>query len=446
MGNDLTVAEVAKRLKLPGRHRVSKNLYLQVKASGSASWLFRYMLNGNPDPDRSSRSKGDHGHWMGLGSYDAFGLAEARQRALEARQHLADKHDPLDNRRERITADKIEAAKSLTFGECARQYVAAHAPSWKNGKHAAQWRATFGLWTDDAGTNTRRKRTVKSATATATAIINELPIGKIDTALAIKVLEPIWSRTPETASRVRQRCEQVVAWASAQKFREDTNPFAWRGHLDKLLPKPSRVKRVRHHPALPYAETPKFMVELRANNFVSARALEFMLLTATRTGEVVGATWDEIDVAEKVWTVPPERMKSGNEHKVPLSERPLEILSRLPREDGNPHVFIGGRKGRSLSNMAMLELMKGMRPGYVPHGFRATFRTWTAERTNYPHIVCELALGHTQSDALMRAYQRGDLFQKRRRLMLDWAKFCASPAAKEAGSNVTPMRRREKVS
>ena len=384
---------------------------------------------------------------MGLGKYWRWSLAEARKRAAPYEHLLDDDVDPLRVKREKAAAVKLADAKSMTFKECADRYVTAQQSSWKNAKHAAQWRATFGLSDFTAGSG-RMKRKPRSPGPAATAVINDLPVAAIDTAMALEVLEPIWSRTPETASRIRQRCEQVIAWATATKRRTGENPFAWRGHLDKLLAKPSKLKRLKgtgHHPALPFDELPQFMAALRGNKFVSARALEFTILTAARTGEVIGATWDEIDFSKKTWTVPPGRMKAGNEHKVPLSDRALEILRGLPREDGNPHVFIGGKKGKPLSNMAMLQLIKGMRPGYVPHGFRATFRTWCEELTSYPHIVAELSLGHTQSDALMRAYQRGDLFDKRRRLIVDWAKFCASPAAKE-GSNVTPMRRRERAS
>jgi integrase len=329
-------------------------------------------------------------------------------------------------KKQNITAHKIEAAKSLTFGECARKYVAAHEASWKNGKHAAQWRTTFEG---------------SSRAKAATAAINNLPVSEIDTALALKVLEPIWKNTPETASRVRQRCEQVIAWAAARDYREKgSNPFGWRGHLDKLLPKPSKVKRVKHHPALPYTEMPAFMAEVRGSKSISAHALEFLILTACRTSEVICAIWDEIHFAEKTWTIPADRMKAGKEHKVPLPPRAVEILQALPREDGNPHVFIGGRKGAPLSNMAMLEFVKAMRPGYVPHGFRSTFRDWAAECTNYPNHVVEKALAHTVADKVEAAYRRGDLFEKRRRLMTDWSRYCVLPPAKAGG--VTPFRRR----
>ena len=224
---------------------------------------------------------------------------------------------------------------------------------------------------------------------------------------------------------MRQRIENVLDWATARKFRSGDNPARWRGHLDKLLPKTSKVHRVRSHPALPFAETPEFMIELRSRDSISARALEFTILTACRTGEVIKATWDEINFAERVWSIPAERMKAGKSHKVPLSDRAVEILKALPRVKGNPHVFVGAREGAPLSNMAMLELMKHLRSSYVPHGFRSTFRDWAAEQTNYPNHVVEKALAHTVADKVEAAYRRGDLFEHRRRLMIKWAEYCS---------------------
>jgi integrase len=429
---DLTQHDVNKLWKAghPGRYRVSKNLYLQVKGLRSASWLFRYMLDSQVSVSSAGKRKRTGAHWMGLGSYPDVGLAEARQDVVEHRKPLKkDKVDPLAAKKAKLTAAKLAAAKTITFGECAREYVTEHSVSWKNGKHAAQWRATF----EGSG---------RSVAATAT--INDLPVCQITTALVLKCLKPIWTETPETASRVRQRIETVLDFARAHEYRDGENPARWKGHLDHILPQPSKVKKVRHHPSLPYDELPAFMSELRANKFISARALEFMILTAARTGEIIGGTWDEVDFTKDTWTIPAERMKAGKEHKVPLPERVLALFDELPREDGNPYLFIGGKTGQPLSNMAMLELMKGMRPGYVPHGFRSTFRTWVAERTNYPNIVCELALGHTQSEKLMQAYQRGDLFEKRRRLMLEWEKFCSSPAP--TSGTVVSLRAGEQVS
>jgi integrase len=397
MRRDLTAAEVAKQRKIPGSaRRVSKNLYLQVKDSGSASWLFRYML------DRET-------HWMGLGSYDNFSLAEARQRARSNRQLLDDDLDPLQHKRQQRTADQVKAAKALTFGAAAEQYLAAQSQGW-NPKHKWQWETTF------RGT---------ARTPAATAAINDLPIDSITTALMLKVLEPLWARTPETASRIRGRIESVLGWATARGYRDGENVARWKGHLDKLLPAPSKLRRVEHHPALPYAEAPAFMAELRGIPFTSARALEFTILAVARTNEVIGATWGEFDLGAKVWAIPGARMKAGKAHTVPLSERVIEILKALPREPGNDHVFIGGKAGAGLSNMAMLKLLKGMRPGLTVHGFRSTFRDWCAERTNYANHIVEMALAHTVGDKVEAAYRRGDLLAKRAKLMDAWASYCA---------------------
>jgi integrase len=407
MPRDKTAMEVAALRRKPGVHRVAGGLYLLVRPSESgglrASWVFRFEKTG-ADGKRK-------GHHLGLGSAGDFSLAEAREKARKQRQLLAEGVDPLQAKKDKRAAAKLAAAKALSFGQAAAQLIATHHLSWKSKKHAAQWTSTF---------------MGSSRAKAATECINGLPINSIDTGLALKVLEPIWKRTPETGSRVRQRCEAVINWASARGFREgQPNPFQWRGHLDHLLAAPKKVRAVKHHPALPFVEIGKFTSELRANGSVSALALQFTILTACRTNEAIGAVWSEIDLQERTWTIPAERMKAGRSHKVPLSDAALKVLEALPREDHNDHLFLGARKGRPLSNMAMLELMRGMRPPYVPHGLRATFRTWCAERTHYPHIVCELALGHTQSDKLMQAYQRGDLFEKRRALMTAWSVFCA---------------------
>jgi integrase len=418
---DLTAVEVnALRRKL-GAHRVSANLYLLVRPSESggglrASWVFRF------ERGVGGKRKGTH---MGLGPAAVFTLAEARDLARKQRQLLAEGIDPLEAKKARKTAAKLEAAKALTFGAAAKQLVDTHRLGWKNAKHAAQWRAVFEG---------------SSRQGAATAVINDLPVGSIDTTLALKVLEPIWTKTPETASRVRQRCEAVINWASARGYREGPNPFQWKGHLDHLLPQPKKVRSVRHHPALPYGEIGALISELRANGSVSAKALELCILTATRTSEVINATWGEVDLHERTWTIPGSRMKSGKEHRVPLCDAAIEVLEALPREDGTPFLFLGARKGRPLSNMAMLELLKGMRPGLTVHGFRSTFRVWTAERTAFPHFVCEAALAHTIPDAVERAYQRSDLISKRTQLMAAWGRYCASPPA-AAAENVVSMQK-----
>jgi integrase len=402
---DLTAVEVNALRRKPGAYRVAANLYLLVRPSESggglrASWVFRYEVQ------EGGVRKGKH---MGLGSASVFSLAEAKERARKQRQLLAEGIDPLQAKQDKKAAAKLEAAKALTFGAAAKQLVDTHRLSWRNAKHAAQWRAVFEG---------------SSRASAATAVINDLPVGSIDTGLALKVLEPIWTKTPETASRVRQRCEAVINWASARGFREGPNPFQWKGHLDNLLPQPKKVRAVKHHPSLPYTEVGALMAELRGNNSVSSLALQFTILCATRTSETINAVWREVDLRERTWTIPGSRMKSGKEHKVPLSDAAIEVLEALPREDGSEHLFLGARKGRPLSNMAMLELLKGMRPGLTVHGFRSTFRVWTAERTAFPHFVCEAALAHTIPDAVERAYQRSGLISRRTQLMREWAKYC----------------------
>jgi integrase len=276
---------------------------------------------------------------------------------------------------------------------------------WKNAKHRAQWKSTLATY--------------------AYPVFGGLSVSTVDTALVLKTIEPIWGTKPETASRLRGRIEAVLDWARARGFRHGENPARWRGHLDKLLPARRKIARVKHHAALPFAEIPAFMNELRARVGVSARALEFAILTTTRTSETRNARWSEIDTASKIWTIPAERMKAGREHRVPLNERAVAILRAMPREsDGDGFVFIGARSDRPISNMAMLELMRGLRPGYVPHGFRSTFRDWAAETTNYQNHIVEMALAHVVGDKVEAAYRRGDLFEKRRRLMSDWARYC----------------------
>jgi integrase len=402
---DKTAVEVAALKRKPGTHRVAPNLYLSVRpAKGGglrSSWVFRYEVS------EGGKRKGKN---PGLGSTSVFTLAEARERARKHRQLLAEGIDPLQAKRDKATAAKLEAAKALTFGAAAKQLVDTHRLSWRNAKHRQQWATVFFG---------------SSRQPPATALINDLGVQLIDTTLAMKVLEPIWQRTPETASRCRQRCEKVIDWATARGHRTGDNPFRWSGHLQELLPAKAKIRKVRHHPSLPYTELPAFMQTLRANGSLSAKALELCILTATRTSEVINATWNEVDVAAKLWSVPGDRMKSGKEHRVPLSDRVVEILEALPREDGTPFLFLGARKGRPLSDAAMREMLKALRPGLTVHGFRSTFRVWCAERTAFPHFICEAALAHVVHDAVEKAYLRSDVIEKRRALMTAWSVFCA---------------------
>jgi integrase len=389
-------ASAVTRLAKRGRYADGGGLVLQVAEGGTRSWLFRW--------ERDGRER-----QMGLGAVHTLSLGEAREFARECRKAVLAGRDPIEERRGERIQRKIERARSATFRECAEQYLATHEATWKNEKHREQWRSTLATY--------------------VLPTVGDLPLPAIDTVLVLKCLEPIWSSKPETASRVRGRIETVLNWATARGLRQGDNPARWRGHLDKLLPPRSRVRAIQHHAALPYAEIPAFMGELRARKSISARALELTILTAARTGEVIGARWLEFDLAARVWTVPAERMKAKREHRIPLTDRAIAVLAALPHERDNAFVFLGVSAGKPLSNMAMLELMRGIRPGYVPHGFRSTFRDWAAERTDFQNHIVEAALAHVISDKVEAAYRRGDLFDKRRRLMDAWAAFCAKPAS-----------------
>ena len=409
--NKLTPLEVS-NLNEPGRYADGGGLYLQVtrwKKDGAEwstkAWLFRYMKDGRA-------------RQMGLGGVETFSLKEARARARAQRQLLADGIDPLGARRQAKDAARLEAAHAISFKDAAARYIAAHRAGWKNEKHGEQWGNTL--------------------TAYAYPHIGSLPVAAIDTALVMRVLEPIWTTKSETASRVRGRVERVLDWARVQGMRQGENPARWKGHLDKLLPAKTKVAKVRHQPAMPWREVPAFMAELRGNESISARALELIVLTATRTGETIGARWDEIDLGEKVWTIPGARTKSGREHRVPLSDRALEILKALPRVRGG-FVFPGARAKQPLSNMAALELLRGMRPGLTVHGFRASFPDWCAEATNFPREIAEAALGHVLGNKVEAAYQRGDLLEKRRTLMNAWTGYCSGDPR---GNGITPQSRR----
>ena len=342
----LTVKEVA-AITRPGSHRVSRNLYVQVTESGTKSWLFRYMRNGSS-------------HGMGLGSLELVTLAEARDKALLCRKLLLNGIDPLEERRTKRTQALLTAASQITFRDCATRYIAAHALGWRNGKHRQQWRNTLETY--------------------AHPVIGDLPVANIDTTLVLRIIEPIWTTKTETASRLRGRIESILDWATARNYRTGENPARWRGHLDKLLPARAKVAPVNHHEALPYAEIPAFMTKLRQQAGTAARCLEFVILTAVRTGEAIGAKWSEIDLAARTWTVPAERMKAGKPHVVPLSNRVVEILEALPRS--GDLVFEGARVGKPISDMAMTMLLRRMgRADIKVHGFRSTFRDWAAEQT-----------------------------------------------------------------
>jgi integrase len=361
---------------------------------------------------------------MGLGPLNAISLAEARKRTAECRRMRHDGIDPIEARGAQRDQKRLEGARSMTFDVCAEAYIEAHKASWKNGKHAEQWHGSLRNY--------------------ASPVFGSSPVQAIDLALVMKALEPVWQTKSETASRLRGRIEAVLDWARVHGYRKGENPARWRGHLDKLLPARAKIQKVVHHPALPYSEIADFMVSLRSQEGIAARALEFLILTAARTGEIIGARWDEVDLKEKIWTVPGLRMKAGREHRVPLSGPALATVKNMNEIRESDFVFPGGRKGKPLSNMAMLALLKRIgRNDLTTHGFRSTFRDWAAERTNFPREVVEMALAHTIENKVEAAYRRGDLFQKRRQLMEAWARFSEIRAS--VGKVVSISGREEKT-
>ena len=412
----LTALKVEKAKK-PGMYADGGGLYLRVTAEGTRNWVLRYMIDRRP-------------RWMGLGPFPLYGLQEARAKALDARRKRHEGIDPIEARRAERARRRLADAKATTFKECAESYISAHRAGWRNAKHAAQWETTL---------------------ATHAAAICDLPVQAIDTALVLKVLEPIWATKPETASRVRGRIESILDWARVRGYREGENPARWKGHLDKLLPARGKVRAVRHHPAAHYGNIPALMEALRNRHGISARALEFTILTAARTEAVIGAIWDEVDMDEAVWTVPPSRtgtkISGDKPRRVPLSEPAMAILRALPRVNGNPHIFAGDTRRGSLSNMAMAEQLKefalpSTTPGRMAtvHGMRSTFKDWTSECTRYENHVSEAALWHVVSDKVEAAYRRGDVFEKRRRLMQQWATFCTAEPVRASRGNVAPIR------
>jgi integrase len=370
----------------PGMHYDGGGLYLQVSGTGGCSWIYRY---------RAGKKLRD----MGLGSADTVSLKAARKAAAKWRALRTEGIDPIVKR----AADKAqEAAEGITFREAAVRYVAVYSPSWRNEKHKAQWHSTLETFVHP--------------------IIGNTPVGRIDTDAVLSILQPQWLTKAETMGRVRGRIEAVLDFAKAKGWRQNENVARWAGHLKNLLPTRSRKKRIQHHPSMPYAQGPGFLKKLRGREGTTARCLEFTILTASRTSETTAATWSEFDLDAKIWTVPANRIKGEREHKVPLSDRAIEILRGMQGEH-RKWVF-PGNKGLHLSNNSMLVLLDRMGHGDVTvHGFRSSFRNWSGEQTNYPREICELALAHVNSDETEAAYLRTDFFEKRRKLMGDWASY-----------------------
>jgi integrase len=399
----LSALQVTKLTK-PGLYGDGGGLTLQITTTGAKSWLLRYMVAGKP-------------FGMGLGPTHTVSLAEARQKALDARKLLIDGINPLAAKKQSKIAAALADAKMMSFDQCAEAYILAHKAGWKNAKHGDQWTNTLNTY--------------------ASPVFGHLPVAEIDTGLVVKCLAPIWESKTETASRVRGRIESVLGWATTSGYRTGENPARWKGHLENLLATISKSSRTKNHPSLPWQRIGAFMSALRVREGVSARAVEFAILTACRSGEVRGARWPEFDLAGKLWTIPAERMKAKREHQVPLSDAALALLESMPK-DGDEDVVFAGTKGQPLSDMSLTAVIRRMNGDDKPvwadangdsitvHGFRSSFRMWAAETTNYPREVAEHALAHQLPDAVERAYQRGSQFAKRAALMAEWAVYCAT--------------------
>lgn len=414
----LTVLKV-KAIDKPGWHGDGGGLWFQLTPTGSRSWVFRYSFHGKQKV-------------LGLGATHTINLSEAREKARKLRQALLEGIDPGEARMAAKKATALAAAKRITFDEVVAAYLDSKRHEWSNPKHAAQWESTLATY--------------------ASPFIGKLDVRDVDTDMVLKCLKPIWTTKTETASRVRQRIESVLAYATTAGHRSGDNPARWKGHLANLLPKPGRVAEVTHHPALPWHRMPAFMNALGQMDGNGARALEFAILTACRSGEVRGATWAEIDLDAKVWTIPAERMKAKREHTVPLSDAAQAVLKKTVRFAGDDIVFPGSRKGSQLSDASLAACIKRLNEksdprwtdengaDIVPHGFRAAFRMWAAEASNFPREVAEHALAHQLPDRVEAAYQRGSQFAKRVRLMEHWAAWCCTSPA---GANVVNLKRRE---
>lgn len=387
------------RIDQAGRYSDGGGLYLAVTRTNKGfarSWVFRFTA-----PSGRIRE-------MGIGSVNDVPLQEARKAAAEARLKLTKQQDPLDERRNRLNAVRIKKEKKrIAFKDAATKLIQSKRHEWKNrGKHEKQWWSSLEM----------HARPIWS-----------MDVADIDDGHILKVLEPIWTTKTETASRVRQRVEVILDWAKAHKYRDGDNPARWKGHLDKLgLSKVSTIKKVEHFKAMPYRELPAFMRLLRSREGIGARALEFLILTCSRTNEVRFAEWHEIDMREKLWSIPADKMKMKKPHIVPLSDAAVALLKKLPRVHGCSYVFPGVIDGKPMSSMTMLELLRGMRGDLTVHGFRSTFRDWAAEKTNTPRDIVELALAHRIESATELSYKRTDLRAKRRKLAQAWAAFCES--------------------
>jgi integrase len=389
MPKHIITAQQALRLsRQEGVHRVAPCLYLRVRGR-SALWTVRVTMNAVT-------------HEWSLGPFHELSLADAIARASDMRAKA--KRGEIE--RPHGTRPYPSPPATPTFAEFAEQQWEALRHAWKNPKHAAQWVNTLRTY--------------------AYPVMGKVPVSEIDTGMVLAAVKPIWIKKHETATRLRQRIETVLSAAKAYGYRQGENPAMWRGHLELLLPAISKRRRVRHHPALPWRELPQFMVQLMENGSLSGLALQLLIMTACRTREVIEAQWHEFDLEQRVWTIPAARMKSSRPHRVPLSDQAVSLIERIPRMEGTAYVFPGRREGRPLSNMALLELVRGLMPGLTVHGFRSTFRDWVSEATEFTPELAEMALAHVIQNATEAAYRRGDMLERRRQLMQAWADFCMS--------------------
>jgi len=391
IAKELTPLAVSK-IRRTGLHAVGgiNGLGLKVMPSGSRAWVLRTMVAGKRRE-------------YGLGGYPTVTLASARDRARTMLDQLFAGVDPAVTKQQAKSQLAAQKARAVTFRAVAEQYIAQHEASWKNAKHAAQWTSTLVTY--------------------AFPVCGYMVAADVDTATVLRVLEPIWVEKSETASRLRGRIEAILDYATAKGLREGPNPARWKGHLALTLPSKRKVSPVKHHPAVPVKDMPAFFKELQNREGTAARALEFLTLTAARSGEVRGAQWSEIDLAKKVWTVPPGRMKAKREHRVPLSKQAVAILRALPSRETGGLLLPGSKPTIKLSDMALSAVMRRMQIPAVPHGLRSSFRDWVGEETSYPREVAEMALAHAVGNAVEAAYRRGDLFEKRRLMMQDWSDF-----------------------
>ncbi len=386
---ELSALEI-KRLTEIGKYPVGSGVYLEVNSEHSKVWILRITV-------------GNKRRNIGLGSYPTVSLAQAREKAAEARDLIAKGIDPIEQKKAVLSALKAKQAKEISFKQCALEYIETHSSSWKNAKHGQQWHNTL--------------------TTYAFPVIGDLFVADVEQQHILKILKPIWTDKTETAKRLRGRLEAILDWAAVHGYREKDNPAIWRGRLDKLFPSPAKVAKVKHHTAMKIDDVPLFMSQLKDHDSISAKCLMLVILTACRSGEARGMKWDEIDFEKGIWTIPEDRMKAGREHQVPLSKQAIHLLQSIPQTENNLYVFFS-HTGKPLSDMTLSMLMRRMQIDAKPHGFRSTFRDWAGDRTNYPRDLAEAALAHTLTNKVEAAYRRSSALEKRRAMMQDWGDYC----------------------